>query len=189
MKKFIGKVLILGAFFIPFAFIFPAVLDPYNVFHYKNIRDNGVGPNQNYIKMRYLLDNPDKFDSFVVGSSKVGFIDVDRINPGRWYNMTHGWGTPKEYYENLRVLMENGIVPATVLLGIDTASGWLDPEINAHSLGGKPYPVETKFPMDQTTGKLRYAHFLISKGIIPRPLGRFNWGCGGFVPPHTQSFQ
>jgi len=26
-------------------------------------------------------------------------------------------------------------------------------------------------------------------GSIPRPLGRFNWGCGGFVPPCTQILQ
>jgi SAM-dependent methyltransferase len=26
-------------------------------------------------------------------------------------------------------------------------------------------------------------------GLIPRSLLRLNWGCGGFVPPHTQRFQ
>ena len=31
--------------------------------------------------------------------------------------------------------------------------------------------------------------YLITWGLIPRPLGRFNWGYGGFVPPYTQIFQ
>ncbi|MDR3341186.1 MAG: hypothetical protein LBT14_00080 [Treponema sp.] len=153
MKQFIRKALILGALCVPFVFVLPGVLDPYNVFHYKNVRDNGVAPNQNYIKMRYLLDNPGRFDALILGSSKVAPLDVGHINDSlRWYNMTHAWGTPREYFENLQVLIERGIIPSLVLLGIDTASGWLDPDISIRTLGTNPYP---------TQGSVRYGQFLL----------------------------
>jgi hypothetical protein len=128
--------------------------DPFNVFHYKNIRETGVSINQNYVKMRYILDNPDKFDALILGSSKVGALDVERIEGLRCYNMTRAWGTPKEYFDNLRVLIDNNIIPKTIFLGIDTASGWLDPAINEKQLAAKPYPTGAA-PKDS-----RYAKFL-----------------------------
>jgi hypothetical protein len=94
--------MVLLACYIPVAFILPILYDPFNVFHYKSIRDT-ASTNQNYVKMRYILDNPDKFDAFILGSSKVSALDVDRIEGLRCYNMTRAWGTPKEYFDNLRV--------------------------------------------------------------------------------------
>ncbi|MDR1399616.1 MAG: hypothetical protein LBJ41_06830 [Treponema sp.] len=155
MKKFIQKAIALLLCYIPVAFVLPVLYDPFNVFHYKNVRDTG-SINSNYIKMRYILDNPDKFDAFILGSSKVSALDVARITDLHCYNMTHPWGTPKEYFDNLHVLLENGIIPKTVFLGIDTASGWLDPSISEQQLGTKPYPSGSA-PKD-----LRYAEFLTS---------------------------
>jgi hypothetical protein len=39
------------------------------------------------------------------------------------------------------------------------------------------------------TYRKMFGEYLISLGLIPRPSGAENWGCGGFVPPHTQRFQ
>ena len=155
MKRFIQKVIVLLACYIPVAFALPVLYDPFNVFHYKNVRDTG-SINSNYIKMRYILDNPDKFDAFILGSSKVSAVDVTRITDLRCYNMTRAWGTPKEYFDNLRVLVDNGIIPKTIFLGIDTASGWLDPSISERQLGTKPYP------SGSAPKGLRYAEFLAS---------------------------
>jgi hypothetical protein len=104
--------------------------------------------------MRYVLDNPGKFDAFILGSSMVKALDVERIEGLHCYNMTHAWGTPKEYFDNLRVFIDNNIIPKTIFLGIDTASGWLDPAISKRQLGTKPYPTGAA-PKD-----LRYALFL-----------------------------
>ncbi|MDR1326089.1 MAG: hypothetical protein LBK00_08660 [Treponema sp.] len=155
MKKFIQKVLVLLACYIPVAFVLPVLYDPFNVFHYQNVRDTGA-INSNYVKMRYILDNPDTFDAFMLGSSKVSTLDVTRITGLRCYNMTRPWGTPQEYADNLRVLVDNGVIPKTVFLGIDTASGWLDPSINERQLGSKPYPSGSA-PKDA-----RHAAFLAS---------------------------
>ncbi|MDR3338265.1 MAG: hypothetical protein LBT16_13790 [Treponema sp.] len=148
------------ACFFPVAFILLVLYDPFNVFHYKNIRDTGGDINQNYVKMRYILDNPDKFDAFIFGSSKVRTLDVGRIESidgiggRRCYNMYNSSGVPKEFLDNLRVLIDNGIVPKTIFLGIDTASGWLDPAPSERQLETKPYPSGAA-PKD-----LRYVKFL-----------------------------
>lgn len=109
-----------------FGFIFSvgvsAFIDPYNVFHWKNIRDNGVEPNKNYIKMKYVLTNPEKFDSFLFGSSRVGSIHVEKIADRKCYNMTYSSGTPKEHLQNTQTLFEQGIYPKTIYIGIDSLS-------------------------------------------------------------------
>ena len=79
MKKFLIKCLafaiILGVIFIPFA----VIVDPYNIFHPDTIVNNGVEPNKSYVKMRNVLKHPDKYDSFLFGSSRVGFFDVSKM--------------------------------------------------------------------------------------------------------------
>ena len=37
-------------------------------------------PNQHYLKVKYVLNYPDKYDSFLFGSSRVGKIDVNKIS-------------------------------------------------------------------------------------------------------------
>jgi hypothetical protein len=116
------------------------ILDPFNVFHYKNIRDNGVEPNKNYIKMRYILDNPGKFDAFLFGSSRVGGIDVAAIPGLHCYNMTYSVGLPKEHFENLEVMIQKNIIPNTVLLGVDDIACYARPENHHKQLLRMPYP-------------------------------------------------
>ena len=82
MKKFLWKICPFILFILVLEIAIPMAVDPYNVFHWRQIRDNGVEPNSNYIKMEYILHNPDKFDSFLFGSSRTGFVNVDRIPEG-----------------------------------------------------------------------------------------------------------
>ena len=80
MKTFLKKIAPFILFILTLEIAVPILVDPYNVFHWKRIRDNGVEPNSNYIKMQYILHNPDKFDSFLFGSSRTGFIDVEKFH-------------------------------------------------------------------------------------------------------------
>ena len=102
MKKFLLRILP----FVIYAFIlhvvFPVIVDPFNVFHADNIRTNGVELNKNYIKTRYILKHPDRFDSFLFGSSRVGAIHTDKIPGLRTYNMTYSAGLPSEHLANIR---------------------------------------------------------------------------------------
>lgn len=65
MKRFLRKIAPFLLFILILEIAIPMAVDPYNVFHWQKIRDNGVEPNSNYIKMQYILHNPDKFDSFL----------------------------------------------------------------------------------------------------------------------------
>jgi hypothetical protein len=98
------------------------LIDPYNVFHWNNIRNNGVEPNKNYIKTKYVLANQEKFDGFVFGSSKVGSIHVEKIPNMTIYNMTSSGCTPYENYETLKVFIDSGIIPKVIYLGVDGLS-------------------------------------------------------------------
>lgn len=128
MKRFIVKVF----FFACFCFIVVAlpayVVDPYNVFHWNNIRNNGVEPNKNYIKTKYILNNPNKYDGFVFGSSRVGSIHVENIKNMKIYNMTYSAGTPYEHYNTLKTFIDNGVNIDIIYMGIDSFSYTVNPE-------------------------------------------------------------
>lgn len=158
MKKFLRKIAPFVLFILVLEIAIPVYVDPFNVFHWKKIRDNGVEPNSNYIKMQYILHNPDKFDSFLFGSSRTGFVDVERIPEGKWYNMSYSEGLPEEHLENLRELIENGIIPKNVMIGIDNISCFVNPDIHERQFYRIPYPRENKLSF--------YANYFSIRGIL-----------------------
>lgn len=127
MKKFIYKILLFSLFCGIFMTSIPVLIDPYNVFHTDNIRDNGIEPNTNYIKMNYILKNPDKFDAFLFGSSRVGAIHTENISDVNCYNMTYSEGIPQEHLDNLKTLIQHDIIPKRVYLGVDSLSYTMNP--------------------------------------------------------------
>ena len=122
MKKFLLKIFPFVIYALLLQVVFPVIVDPFNVFHADNIRSNGVEPNKNYIKTKYILKHPDRFDSFVFGSSRVGSIHTDRIPASRTYNMTYSAGLPSEHLANIRTFMKNKVHPAKIYIGVDSYS-------------------------------------------------------------------
>ena len=122
MKKFILNFILFASVILLLVALICIVTDPFNVFHPFNLRDNGVEPNKNYIKTKYVLANPDKFDSFLLGSSRVGSIHVDKIESESCYNMTYSSATPMEDLDTLKVFIDNGIIPRHIYLGLDHES-------------------------------------------------------------------
>lgn len=122
MKKFVIKVvsyLLIGLAII----ILPSVLiDPFNVFHWKKIRNVGGEPNKNFIKTEYIIHNPEKFNAFLFGSSRVGAIHVENVDSLRMYNMSYSEGIPKENLDNIKTFIKHGVSIKTVLLGVDNFS-------------------------------------------------------------------
>ncbi len=140
MKNFLIKCI---TFFVIVGLIFaiPAfVIDPYNVFHADSVRNNGIEPNKRYIKMRNVLRNPDKYDSFLFGSSRVGYFDVAKMGNGKYYDMSYSEGTPAEHLEDLEILIANGIVPKNVYIGIDDIAYFVDPSIHQKMLYRRAFP-------------------------------------------------
>ena len=88
MKRFLIKLLPFVLWIFLLMVVVPVAIDPYNVFHVENIRDNGIEPNKNFLKTEYVIRHPDRFDAFLFGSSRVSSIHSDRIEGYRCYNMT-----------------------------------------------------------------------------------------------------
>lgn len=127
MKKFLFIVLLYFLIFTTLIIVFCGIIDPFNVMHTDRIRDNGIEPNKNYIKMTYILNNPQKFDSFIFGSSRVGNIHVENIAGERCYNMTYSMGLPKEHLDNIKTFLSVGIKPKRIYIGVDSLSYTNDP--------------------------------------------------------------
>ena len=95
MKKLLGKLFL---FIIPVCLyvLISIFVDAYNVFHVDNIRITDVTPNQNFIKTKYVIENNDKFNAFILGSSRAANLPREGL-PGAtdngvelsWYNMTY----------------------------------------------------------------------------------------------------
>lgn len=140
MDKFLFRlflfVFLLGITVIPIN----VMIDPYNVFHADEIRDNGVEPNKNYIKTKYVIEHQDEYDSYLFGSSRAGFIDVSKLPDGSWYNLSYSEGVPAEQVDTLKALIVNGEIPKQVYLSLDNISYLVSPEYHERQLYRKAFP-------------------------------------------------
>lgn len=140
MEKFLGKLLVfvilLGLIVVPVN----VWIDPYNIFHADEIRDNGIEPNKNYIKTKYVLEHKEQYDSYLFGSSRAGFIDVSKLPDGNWYNLSYSEGIPAEQSKTLRALIANGEIPKQIYLSLDNISYLVDPSYHELQLYRKVYP-------------------------------------------------
>lgn len=105
-------------------------LNPYGVFfkEYKNYLTSSP-INERYIKTKYILDNPQKYDSFILGSSRVGTLEGENLKEiGKFYNMTFSGAVPKQILEILEIFIENKIEIKNIILGIDDFNFYLKPE-------------------------------------------------------------
>ena len=121
MSKFLRRVSIFLLYGFLLQVVLPVAVDPFNVFHADNIRDTGISTNSNYVKVKYVLDNPDKFDGFIFGSSRIGAVHAEKI-PGRIYNMMYPGGMPSEHLLNLKTFVENDVKLFKIYLGVDSLS-------------------------------------------------------------------
>lgn len=138
-KKLAWKIILLGILCMTFAAGISAGIDPYNVFHWRAVRDNGVEPNHNYIKTQYVVHNPDRYNMFIFGNSRVGSLDAAKVSDGNCYNMYYSEGLPREHYENLLAFLEAGVQVDRIYLGIDDVSCFTDPELHGDQLIRRPF--------------------------------------------------
>ena len=147
-KKFFIKCLIVFLFFavfigIPFAMNY--YYDTFNVFHWKNIRFTSAVPNENFIKTQYIVQNPLKFNAFVFGSSRVGYLPLDGLpkeyqgTPLTWYNMTYSVGTPDLHYLTIKTFIKNNVNIKMILLGFDELA--MHASMDKNALLRMPYQV------------------------------------------------
>jgi hypothetical protein len=79
-------------------------------------------------------------NALLFGNSRAGGIDVDKITGFHCYNMTYANGLPIEHYENLELMIYNGIIPELVLMGVDEGCIYETPESHKTELLRMPHP-------------------------------------------------
>ncbi len=119
------------------------LLDPYGVLRkdYSGVRSQ---PNQNFAKVEHILSHPQKYNSFIFGSSRVGRINPTLIPNGKYYNMTSSLGLPKDHLEQIKLFLENNVKIKNIIIG----------------LGEESY---THFPQNHHNQPMRKPHYRITK--------------------------
>ena len=154
MKRFILKtvVLFILAVVIPFMpQLYSSIhYDTFNVFHWNNIRFTTAEPNKNYIKTKYILANPKKFNAFIFGSSRVNNIPPDGLPKSlngkklNWYNMTSSIGTPDDHLMTIKTFLKNNIKMEFVIVQFDEIVMHRTPEQQKSDLLRMPYQIYDK---------------------------------------------
>lgn len=143
MKKFIIKLLAFILIILAVTLPLSAYVDPYNVFHVKAPRENGIESNKGFIKTEYMKKNFDGFDSLLFGSSRAGFYDIGYLNEkmgARFYDMASSESLVNEQTNELKVLIKAGFVPKNVIVLVDDISCFVDPKLHENMLYRVPYP-------------------------------------------------
>ncbi len=138
-------------------------------------------PNQKFVKMKYLLNHPDKYDSFLFGSSRALHIDNKKIHNGVYYNMGYSEGVPKDHLDNIKLLIRKGVRIKNVIIALDDFSYRVDPDEHLFDLLRQPhYLVSGKRKAD-----FYGEYFMKIKQFTPalRSYLRFNYGKGDGVTP------
>ncbi|MCI6086956.1 MAG: hypothetical protein MR711_12080 [Selenomonas sp.] len=86
--------------------------------------------NRHFVKVRYLIEHPDKYDAYCFGSSRVGQISFENLANGHsYYNMTYSMGLPEDFRKDLELMLRHHVTVRQILIGLDEFSFRLDPAI------------------------------------------------------------
>lgn len=124
--RFLSTVLTLSMLFISPVAGLNYFVDPYGYFR-TDFSQQKTEPNQQLIKMKYIIENPAKYDCFIFGSSRCGNMDPKKIPARKAYNMTYSEGLPAEWLANIKTLLEHGVTVKTVIICLDDFSFRLNP--------------------------------------------------------------
>lgn len=161
MKKKFYKNILKIFVLILIGIFFNFYIDSYGIFK-KNLNYQILEPNKNYLKTKYIIENINKYDSFIFGSSRVGNIPTEIIKGNKFYNMTFSEGLPQEWLKALSIFLNGGSKINTVILGLDDISFKAIPE--SHFLQ----------PMRLPYYKLENKKDLVKNYILINPLNKYN---------------
>lgn len=178
MKQFLKKTFFLAL--IPFAYVvflvsYNLVLDPYGVIK-GDMKNQAIEPNKRYLKQKFIINNPSQFNAFLFGNSRVGKINVARINDtNSWYNMSYSEGLPEEHFKDIQLFLEENISIKKIIIGIDEISCFIPPEAHTNDALRKPYKNEFKPLVDYLfllPSKKIYQEIQKAKNANPPAIGR-----------------
>lgn len=126
-KKWLCSTFIIFALFFSSIMFVNLVGDPNAIFYKTHCGIKGIVPNSRYLKLDHILNNPERYDSFIFGSSRVGAIDPGKINGGTYYNVNYAAGLPHEHLLNIKALLDNDIEIKNIMIGFDDISYKINP--------------------------------------------------------------
>lgn len=122
------KILCITILLIFFISILNITNNPYTTYKKDNLYSRD--PNQNFLKVSYILEHKNKYDSFLFGSSRVGKINPELLKNGKFYNMTYSEGLPYEHLQNIKLFLSTGIKIKNIYIGLDDFSYEVNPSIH-----------------------------------------------------------
>lgn len=81
-----------------------------------------AGLNQQIYNPELIFHNPERFDSFLFGTSRVSGFDVSKIRSGRFYNMSSPQALLAENLAVTKTFLKKGIKIKNVIIGLDEFS-------------------------------------------------------------------
>ena len=88
--------------------------------------------NEHYANLDFLLNTEKKYDTIIFGSSRC-----KNINPGLFdgyaYNLAYPAGIPNDYLNDIMLMVEKGVVPKRIFIGLDDFSYKRSPD-EVHSV-------------------------------------------------------
>lgn len=98
------------------------LVDPYDVFRPVEL-STSVTHNERFDKVAHLLQHPERYNAFVLGSSRMGLYNpawFDGIYPGsHFYNLAVFGGAPQDALEMLQALQRGGVRIDRIVMGVD----------------------------------------------------------------------
>ncbi len=100
--------------------IYNYTLDPYGILETRT-EFVGIRPNEHSLKVHYILQNNQSFNSFLFSNSKGGALHFNQLNTksNTWYNMTYSLGTPEEFYDDMILFLKNNVQLKNIVVGLD----------------------------------------------------------------------
>ena len=119
-KSFIGILifLLLGLVLVVSANI---KLDHFGIFK-NDLSKQKMLPNIRYIKVRHILKHPNKYDTYLFGSSKVFYINTKDIPKRNCYNMGIPLLTPYETVKYVKIFVKNKVQIKEIIYAVDNNS-------------------------------------------------------------------
>jgi len=145
VRHFILRTILFVCLFFGIIGLFNYTVDPYGVLRSHKGRHRATGMNSHFVKMRHILNNRDKYDSFILGASTAMKLDVRDISDGNYYSLTYSLGVPGEFLQDLKILVKHGVTVKKVIIGLEDLSYREDPAIHLEQYTRYPYqddPVE-----------------------------------------------
>jgi len=78
-----------------------------------------AGLNLHIYNPELIFRNPDRFDSFLFGSSRVSAIDTSQLVTGHFYNMSYPSGLLEEHLAIIKTFLKKGVKIKNVVIGLD----------------------------------------------------------------------